>query len=637
MKPFFLFITFFSLCCSNLNAQLPKPFLLKNINPVQGASANIGNLTEFKDYLYFGSYDFQNDVGGLWKSNGTSSGTYKLKNITAYLDDAEKPFIELNGKLYFKSYDPTSSYSSLWSTDGTSEGTKLVSTINTVAEPGIYELTPFNNKLYFRANGASGVGLWVSDGTEAGTQLVKAFEQANTGNTYPHQLRVVGDKLLFLYGEGTVIDELWMSDGTTDGTMLLKEFPSQWGTIIDGFTPMGNKILFVINDGSGPELWITDKTTTGTYRLGDFQNLGATNPFVIYNNEVFFNEIDSLGQTSLCKSDGTVNGKVKLTQFSGFSANNFVEMKGWLYFIGTPPMQKNRLWRTDGTPENTVLLDSSDYSIPIPGDKLFKFQDKLYFMADDYTTTERDFYVSDGELGGTQLFKDLVPGENDDPVGFFECPSQSKFYFYAYKDSSGYLLNNALYSSDGTVENTQSIALNYRHWKSRFFLVGDLLYLISSNQNMNDVPSLWLTDGTTAGSHQMVADNADYVAIISSAKFKVYKDKLVFTNQFSLEVGEELYIINPDGSSDTKEPNTSPQELNLYPNPSTGTVYFELSKTAGTPILANIYSSNGQLMESMPLKGNSKDFSATFPVAGTYIVNVIFENGGSVSKIILIH
>jgi ELWxxDGT repeat protein/VCBS repeat-containing protein len=98
-----------------------------------GTSVAIGNT------FYFKAADYQ-----LWRSDGTTSGTYKVKDVEP--DNT----VVANGKLYFEGYDGIHGQEP-WVSDGTSSGTKLLKEL----EPGnsIYsyaqEFINFNGSVVF--------------------------------------------------------------------------------------------------------------------------------------------------------------------------------------------------------------------------------------------------------------------------------------------------------------------------------------------------------------------------------------------------------------------------------------------------------------------------------------------------------
>lgn len=106
-----------------------------------------------------------------------------------------------------------SSGSELWKTDGTTAGTTRVKDIN----PGPGGSQPIHmlavgNVVYFSADdGVHGFELWRSDGTEAGTFMVDDIEPGGRGS-FPSSLEVIGNKLYFIAERINVGRELHVVD-----------------------------------------------------------------------------------------------------------------------------------------------------------------------------------------------------------------------------------------------------------------------------------------------------------------------------------------------------------------------------------------------------------------------------------------
>jgi ELWxxDGT repeat protein len=132
----------------------------------------------------------------------------------------------------------------LWKTDGTEAGTLLVKDVNTGP------LTLFDGNLFFFSSSLA--GLWKSDGTEAGTEVVK------TGLSQSSELLAVDGGLLFASTDSDHGNELWRSDGTQSGTVHVQDiFPGPDHSIPSAFTPLGDRVLFLANDGvAGEEPWV---------------------------------------------------------------------------------------------------------------------------------------------------------------------------------------------------------------------------------------------------------------------------------------------------------------------------------------------------------------------------------------------
>ena len=115
----------------------------------------------------------------------------------------------------------------MWESDGTTSGTVKVKDINgNSGGSSLFAMdTIFDNNLYFR-NGTNGVELWKTDGTSSGTVLVKDINSG--GSSSPANFKATDDTLYFVASDSNG-RELWKSDGTASGTVLVKDINSGSG------------------------------------------------------------------------------------------------------------------------------------------------------------------------------------------------------------------------------------------------------------------------------------------------------------------------------------------------------------------------------------------------------------------------
>jgi ELWxxDGT repeat protein len=180
----------------------------------------------------------------------------------------------VNGTLYFRTSDDGSG-SELWKSDGTETGTVRLKDIRPGTDssfPGA--LTNVSGTLYFWANdGNTGTELWKTDGTEAGTVRVKDIRPgANPSLSFFASLTNVGGTLYFTANDGTNGYELWKSDGTETGTVLVEDLTGDSYGASPREITVANDRLFVTagNEAFGTEMWVG---TLGT-RQGDFDRNG---------------------------------------------------------------------------------------------------------------------------------------------------------------------------------------------------------------------------------------------------------------------------------------------------------------------------------------------------------------------------
>src|SRR5437867_3665227 len=143
----------------------------------------------------------------------------------------------------------------------------------------------------------------------SGARLVKDISPG-AGSSTPDSLTRVGDTLFFrAFGR-----QLWKSDGTEAGTVMLKDFPPG----PSGFT----LLLLTHQPHAGQELSKSDGTAEGTVLVKD-----------IYPGP-------------------QVPGSIEGSSFP----QALINVNGTLFFTAVHPDTGRELWKSDGTPEGTVLV-----------------------------------------------------------------------------------------------------------------------------------------------------------------------------------------------------------------------------------------------------------------------------------------
>ncbi|HUY35072.1 MAG TPA: ELWxxDGT repeat protein [Pirellulales bacterium] len=226
-------------------------------NVVQGGNgANPTDLTNVDGILYFAATD-GGDGNELWRSDGTSTGTFMVADINPGLPSSNPANLRnVNGTLFFTANDGTNGVQ-LWKSDGTTAGTTMVANLGGVAVPA--DLTNVNGVLFFRANdGTHGMELWRSDGTTAGTTLVSDINAGQAGSL-PDNLTNANGTLFFTANDGIHGVKLWESDGTAAGTV---QVPDAGGSVLNtnpgNLIVAGQMLFFTAGDAAhGSELWDT--------------------------------------------------------------------------------------------------------------------------------------------------------------------------------------------------------------------------------------------------------------------------------------------------------------------------------------------------------------------------------------------
>lgn len=143
-------------------------------------------LGDIKWAFFKGNYYLQGSDGigkyNLWKTDGTTAGTFKVKDGT----ESPENFVVSGEKMFFTALNAVHG-KELWVTDGTTDGTVMVKDINVGSDGSdIRLILPFNDKVYFAAQYEdNNYNLYESDGTEAGTVLLLPDDSENTTHTLP--------------------------------------------------------------------------------------------------------------------------------------------------------------------------------------------------------------------------------------------------------------------------------------------------------------------------------------------------------------------------------------------------------------------------------------------------------------------
>ena len=328
-------------------------------------------MTEYNGQLVFSGRSRE-----LWRSDGTESGTFEVKDVDA------SHMVNKSGTLYFSDGED------LWKSDGTTAGTVLVKQVGTVNHGNIYprSLTVAGGTLFFIDNDdVHGAELWKSDGTEEGTVLVKDTNPV-TGGIGFSSLIEVDDTLFFTANDGTNGSELWKSDGTEAGTVMVADLnPGAAGSNPANLVNIGGTLFFQANDGThGAELWKVDGS--GTPELVVDANPGAASStpssMTDVNGTIFF----GANSTQLWKSDGTALGSQMVANLwvssNGGGPGNLTNVNGTLFFRANDGTHGRELWRSDGTLAGTTMVadlrTGGNESLP---DDFVNFNGALLFSA----------------------------------------------------------------------------------------------------------------------------------------------------------------------------------------------------------------------------------------------------------------
>ena len=341
----------------------------------------------------------------------------------------------------------------MWRSDGSATGTFMLKDINSGAADSMIfcsrqcqyaSFTVLNGQLLFSAIDAEhGFELWQSDGTPTGTAWLKDIQPGPTGS-FPISLLNIGDTLFFVADDGTNGSELWKSDGTADGTVMVKDiYPGATGARPNALAQFNNLLYFTTETPEhGFELWRSDGTPDGTVLVHDI-NPGPTSSspqlFTTLGNQLFFIisiPSDTYADDYLWVTDGTSNGTQQFMQLSdtgSLGKYELVNANGRLFFLVLNAQDISELWTSDGTPAGTVQLDGNSEAYAF----LYFAQlgNRLFFTHAD-NTDGYEPWLSDGTNSGTYMLQDLAANALNSEPSVLALTDQL-VYFIADNGSTG--------------------------------------------------------------------------------------------------------------------------------------------------------------------------------------------------------
>jgi ELWxxDGT repeat protein len=506
--------------------------LVKDILPgIETSDINpFFNFTPVGDRIFFGYSDPVNggnaSQSGLWVSDGTDAGTYRVSSSTPYNSSGIGVF---GNKILYASDKDSNAGLELWISDGTSAGTNLLKDINLLkgiygnysSEPYLRGGIAFNGKFYFSADdGIHGQELWVTDGTTTGTQLF-ADINPGIGASNPGAFTIFNNNLYFMSNNGVNGNELWVTNGTAVGTTLIKDINpgSSSGIFGDGIVAFDNHLYFTANDGvSGNELWISDGTAAGTNLVSDIR-AGSASSYqftkTVTGNKLFFEANDGINGGELWVVEADSTRTITRNDFNGDGKSDIL----WRNDDG-----RVALWQMNGS---TLTTGSVFDSVPTS----WKISSGGDFNADgksDILWRNTDGSVAIWTMNGsTSLAKTvigLVPSSwQISGTGDFGGDGKSDILW---RNTNG---DVAIWQMNGTTPTSQTVFANVStDWQIAG--IGDFGGRRSDTpsgdgksdilwRNANGDVALWLMNGTTPISQTVFANVSTDWKIAGTADF----------------------------------------------------------------------------------------------------------------------
>ena len=438
---------------------------------------------EQEDFLYFGTTNAENEWE-LWQTAGTAATTHRTKNIPArhYLR-AEQVAGTGTGIYYSALGSANTSGLSLWLQRGKSRAAVRLTRPEKWTASGIpyfwWYPHPYKSLTYDMFEGR-----------------LLSFARLSSSTADDHELWSMNP-------DGSRAKAFWRAPGPMDGNDALFGF---WGT-----TPVGS--IFYYSDGHDTRrVYRTNGARGGTRIMKDHStgpDQGVPYGFAQSGDQVFYSVSTSWGSpdTSLWKTDGTPRGTTKIVAADGTAPRPVLDEKmpsfqGSLYFLAHGPGagETLQLWRTDGTPAGTIMLkDTWENGTPT---ELTVAGGKLLFNVSFYRSI---LWQSDGTAAGTIPVPGAPSFAPENPATRFVDLGNGVVLFQAAKTVTEF---PRWWRHDATGTTQVPVTMTGTHffhdnWDQYHAVLGNKVIYYAYDSENDD--SLWITDGTAAGTHRIAA------------------------------------------------------------------------------------------------------------------------------------
>ena len=381
-----------------------------------------------------GIYLFAADDGlhgtELWSTDGTAGGTVLVKDLNPGTAGSHaSPRAVAGGIAFVAALGTNPIDTALWASDGTAGGTARLRDV-----PDASYLASFRSSgpvVYFAAFGAAAATVWVSDGSGSGTLPVLTAEDVYYS----------GD-LVFIAGDSGNLDfaapkddrpRIWTTDGTAGGTRVVDDLAEGSSlpvaalggchesvrfalatTVIEGYQPPVSVYLSDLRVGSAN----SSGEIGAVFAIpGDRGKIRELSPFMAIGEDALFVLTSDAGGVELWKTGAPGSAPQKIrsllpppgptngvrTRFAGFSDH---------VLFTTTDLRGSRLWRSDGSPEGTVMLHDFGFSVLDDFTPFAEPPGILLFAVDESDGTI-DLWRSDGTSEGTRAIERVgVTGAN---------------------------------------------------------------------------------------------------------------------------------------------------------------------------------------------------------------------------------
>jgi ELWxxDGT repeat protein len=417
-------------------------------------------LEDFRSYtavdgrvVFFGLFPAGSTPAGqaqcaLWEIDPVTGAAEPLAKVCAgegdFLDPNLRVIADTGAVVFF-----ADSSGFLWRTDGTSAGTFPLRNVEIAppsSPPGSSVLGPDGRTLFFSGcTPAAGCEPWRSDGTRQGTRPLGDLLGGAIGSN-PTHFTVAGGRVLF-----TVDGRIWSTGGTAADTVLLAQIP---GASIQGFLSQGSLIYFLALDRPGETVQVLETATGRVRRLASFPSdpRNTTVSLRVVAGRLLFVEFDPHGEAYRIWQVNGEQARPIGPPFDFTLGGDLSAVAGGriVFAAARGTSSRQQLWALDPGTKKPHLLQGCPGGCPEPAlAPAVVFDGRLYFAVLD-AGQGFELWTSDGTAQGTRrFFKNLCPG----PCASEPTPLRVALGRLLFSDGAG-----RLWASDGTAAGTVRFA-----------------------------------------------------------------------------------------------------------------------------------------------------------------------------------
>ena len=278
-------------CVVKYNPSQKSTEIIKVTHPTFGVNSSDDRFYKIsEDFLIFIGLDPDSKIE-LWRTDGTESGTYMIKDIRMINESNLNLHIGNlkihNNELYFFADDGTRS---LWKTDGTESGTIRITPPGTVVNG--YALN--DDQIYYHTNSGFGSRVFASDGI-LGNEVELIFPD-NLQVNFIINMNIVNDHIIISAENFNFGFELWSYDLNAQNWEVIDIVEGEDGSGVKANTFVYDGFMYFNGEDleHGEELWRTDGTAENTSLVMDiFDGVQSSRPstFYLWNEFIYFSAI----------------------------------------------------------------------------------------------------------------------------------------------------------------------------------------------------------------------------------------------------------------------------------------------------------------------------------------------------------